>query len=98
LARDSSLDPAVARQLAHPTTIGDIGQRSRDAAASNRQNVASGLSLGAGSPFRAPSQSRSAQPNLYRPTMYGSAPPTSTRSSSSGGGRQDVEQSLPHSC
>ncbi len=44
LARDSSLDPAVARQLAQPTTIGDIGQRSRDAAASNRQTVASGLS------------------------------------------------------
>ncbi len=45
LARDNSLDPAVARQLAQPTTIGEIGQRSRDAAASNRQTVASGLAL-----------------------------------------------------
>ena len=60
LARDNSLDPAVARQLAQPTTVGEIGQRSRDAAASNRQTVASGLALGAGSPFRAPSQSRAA--------------------------------------
>jgi hypothetical protein len=88
LARDNSLDPAVARQLAQPTTVGEIGQRSRDAAASNRQTVASGLALGAGSPFRAPSQSRAAQPNLYRPTMYGSSPPTSTRSGSSSGSRQ----------
>jgi hypothetical protein len=89
LARDSSLDPTVARQLAQPTTIGELGGRSSGAAASDRQTLSRSLSAGDGSPFRTASPSRIAQPNLYRPTMYG-APATGSvpQASSSGSSRQ----------
>lgn len=90
LARDGSLDPSVARQLAQPTTLGDVGGRSRGPAATGRTATSQTLTAGAGSPFTASSTSRLARPNLYRPDTYGSSPTTSTPSGSTAGGRQLV--------
>ena len=90
LARDSSLDPNTARQLAQPTTLGDVGGRSRGPGAITRSPTSQTLSAGAGSPFRSESTSRLAQPNLYRPNTYRSSPTTSSSVGSSAGGRQLV--------
>jgi len=92
LARSSTMDPAVARQLAQPTTLGEIARRSTAAATSSRQTVSPRLSATAGSPFSEPSGSRLAQPNLYRPTTRNTSPSGSTLapSGSSAGGRQLV--------
>jgi hypothetical protein len=88
LARDGSLDPAVARQLAQPTTMGDLGRRSSGGAAPDRQTVSRSLSAGDGSPFRSASPSRVVQPNLYRPTLYGAPATGSVPPASSTGSRQ----------
>jgi hypothetical protein len=90
MARDSSVNPETLSQLGQPTTYGDLSRRSVEAAASNRSTVAPRLSSGAGSPFHSSSSSRVAQPNVYRPTMYGSSGGTlsgSTGARSSGGSR-----------
>ncbi len=88
LARDSSLDPALALQMAQPTTIEALGRGSSEAAASNRQSVSRTLAAGGGSPFHTANPSRLAQPNLYRPTMYGAPVTGSVPSGSSTGSRQ----------
>ncbi len=85
LARDSTLDPSVARQLAQPTTLGDVGGRSLGPVASSRSTTSQTLSAGAGSPFRSENPTRLAQPNLYRPTTYGTAPTASSTGSASSG-------------
>ena len=90
MARDSSVSPETLSQLGRPTTYGDLSRRSADAAASSRRTVAPRLSTGAGSPFHSPSSSRVAQPNVYRPTMYGGSGGTlsgATGTGSSGGSR-----------
>lgn len=91
MARDSSVSPEVVRQLGQPTTYADFSRRSAEAAASNRRIVAPRLSTGTGSPFHSPSTSRLAQPNVYRPTMYGSSGGTLSgtggSTSSAGGSR-----------
>jgi hypothetical protein len=77
MARDSSVNPETIRQLGQPTTYADLSRRSAEAAASNRRTVAPRLTTGAGSPFDSPSTSRLAQPNVYRPTIYGGSGATS---------------------
>jgi hypothetical protein len=94
MARDSSLSADAARQLGRPTSLADLSRAPADAGRSNHQTVTPRLTAGAGSPFVPSSSVRTAQPNLYRPTMYsGSGQATSgtvgTRSSS-GGSRQLV--------
>ena len=73
MARDSSVSPETLSQLGRATTYGDLSRRSAEAAASSSRTVAPRLSAGAGSPFHSSSSSRVAQPNVYRPTMYGSS-------------------------
>ena len=85
MARDSSVNPETLRQLGRATTYGDLSRRSVEAAASSSRTVAPRLSSGAGSPFHSPSTSRLAQPNVYRPTIYGSS--GGPQSGSSGGSR-----------
>ena len=70
MARNSSLSAETARSLGRQTTISDLSRRSSDAAVTSRQTVSPRLSAGSGSPFSRSSTSRTAQPNLYRPTMY----------------------------
>ncbi len=90
LARDGNLDPAVARQLAQPTTFGDLGRRGSGAAASSRRTVSETLTAGGGSPFRTANPTRLAQPNLYRPTMYGAPATGSVPAGASSGSRQVI--------
>ncbi len=85
MARDSSANPETVRRLGQPTTLADISRRSTEAAAASRQTVAPRLSTGEGSPFLSPGTSRSVQPNLYRPTIYGSSGSSSTGSVVPGG-------------
>ena len=90
MARDSSVNPETLSQLGRATTYGDLSRRSADAAASSSRTVAPRLSAGAGSPFQSTSPSRLAQPNVYRPTLYGTSGGTLPRaagSGSSGGSR-----------
>jgi hypothetical protein len=70
MARNSSLPAETARSLGRQTTFSDLSRRSTNAAATSRQTVSPRLSAGAGSPFSRSSSSRTAQPNLYRPTLY----------------------------
>ena len=84
MARDSSVNPETLSQLGRPTTYGELSRRSTEAAASSRQTVAPRLSSGAGSPFHSSSSSRVAQPNVYRPTLYGSSGGTLSGSTSTG--------------
>jgi hypothetical protein len=70
MARNSSLSAETARSLGRQTTFSDLSRRSSNAAATSRQTVSPRLSTGVGSPFSRSSTSRTAQPNLYRPTMY----------------------------
>jgi hypothetical protein len=92
MARDNSASPETIRQLGRPTTYADLSRRSAEAAASNRTSVAPRLSTRAGSPFSSQSTSRLAQPNLYRPTMYGGGGSTAgvPGGSASSGSRQLV--------
>jgi len=85
MARDSSVNPETLRQLGRATTYGELSRRSVEAAASSSRTVAPRLSSGAGSPFHSPSTSRLAQPNVYRPTLYGSS--GGTLSGTAGGSR-----------
>ena len=90
MARDSSVSPETLSRLGQPTTYADLSRRSSDAAASSSRTVAPRLSAGAGSPFHSSTSSRVAQPNVYRPTMYGSSGGTlsgATGSRSSSGSR-----------
>jgi hypothetical protein len=85
MARDTTVSAETVRQLGRPTTYADFSRRSADAAASSRRIVAPRLSAGAGSPFHSSSStSRLAQPNVYRPTLYGTSGGTLNRSSGSG--------------
>lgn len=84
MARDTSVSAETVRQLGRPTTYGDFSRRSAEAAASNRSTVAPRLSAGAGSPFHSSSTSRLSQPNVYRPTLYGTSGGTLNRSSGAG--------------
>ena len=70
MARNSSLPAETARSLGRQTTFSDLSRRSSDAAVTSRQTVSPRLSASDGSPFSRSSTSRTAQPNLYRPTMY----------------------------
>jgi hypothetical protein len=93
MARDDSVGPETVRQLGRATTYAELSRRSTDAAALNNSTVAPRLSAGAGSPFHSSTTSRLAQPNLYRPTMYGDSGGTSsptTGGRSSAGSRQLV--------
>ena len=90
MARDSSANPETLSRLGRTTTYGELSRRSVDAAASSSRTVAPRLSTGAGSPFHSTSPSRVAQPNVYRPTLYGTSSGTLPRaagSGSSGGSR-----------
>lgn len=84
MARDSSVSPETIRQLGQPTTYADLSRRSAEAAASNRRTVAPRLSTGAGSPLYSPSTSRLAQPNVYRPTIYGGSGGTTSGATGTG--------------
>ena len=84
MARDSSANPETLSQLGRPTTYGELSRRSVGAAASSSRTVAPRLSAGAGSPFHSQSPSRLAQPNVYRPTLYGTSGGTLPRAAGSG--------------
>jgi hypothetical protein len=84
MARDETVSPETIRGLGRPTNYAELGRRSSVAAASSRETVSPRLSAGAGSPFHSPSSSRLAQPNIYRPTIYGGGVGTLSRSSESG--------------
>jgi hypothetical protein len=84
MARDTSVSPETVRQLGQPTTYADFSRRSAEAAASSHRTVAPRLSTGAGSPFHSSSTSRLAQPNVYRPTLYGTSGGTLSRSTGDG--------------
>jgi hypothetical protein len=84
MARDSSASPETLRELGRATTYGDLSRRSTEAAASSSRTVAPRLSTGAGSPFHSSSTSRLAEPNVYRPTLYGTSGGTLSRGSGSG--------------
>jgi len=84
MARDESVNPDTLRQLGRPTTYAEFSRRSAEAAASSRTIVAPRLSAGAGSPFHSSTTSRPSQPNVYRPTLYGTS--GGSLNSSSGAG------------
>jgi len=93
MARNSSLPAETARSLGRQTTFSEISRRSSEAAVTNRQAVSPSLSAGVGSPFSRSNTSRTAQPNLYRPTMYsggGGVVSGSGGSGASAGSRQLV--------
>jgi hypothetical protein len=92
MARDSSVSSETVRRLGQPTTYADLSRRSADAAATSRSTVSPRLSAGAGSPFHSSSTSRLAQPNLYRPTMYGGS--GGTLSGSTGAGSSPTSRTL----
>ncbi len=95
MARDNSANPDTVRRLARPTTVADIGRRSVEAAAVSRKADSLRRSLAAGSPLETSTASRLAQPNRYRPTMYGESGQKSSGSASapgtSSGSRQLVQ-------
>jgi hypothetical protein len=91
MSRDTSISPEYVRQLGSPATLSDFGRRSAEAAAASRSTVAPRLSAGTGSPFHSQSTSRLAQPNLYRPTMYGGG---GSASGITGGGASSSSRQL----
>ncbi len=111
LARDSSLNPDVARNLAKPTSLATLSRGSTALPPSGRAGLApttgtSGvidrrqittpsLTTGSSSPFSNSGVRRIESPNRYRPTIFGA--PTSGGTLSTGGERPSLVPRSPAS-